>query len=48
MRHPNATGPPFPAKPEPQKPGGDASRQEHRRHPHHTASEGEAIWINRV
>jgi len=31
-----------------QKPGGDASRQERHRHPHHTASNGEAIWIKRV
>ena len=31
-----------------QKPGGDASDQERHRHPHQTASKGEAIWINRV
>jgi len=30
------------------KPGGDASDQERHRHPHHTATQGEAIWINRV
>ena len=31
-----------------QKPGGDAPCQECRRHPHHTAGNGDAIWINRV
>jgi len=30
------------------KPGGDASDQERHRHPHHNATQGEAIWINRV
>ena len=30
------------------KPGGDASSRECRRPPHHTASNGEEKWINRV
>jgi len=30
------------------KPGCDASDQERHRHPHHTTTQGEAAWINRV
>jgi hypothetical protein len=33
---------------QPKKPGGDASRQERHRHPHHTATNGDATWIDQV